>query len=224
MDGFQVAAALRRDPRWVTTPIIMLSSTGQGLGARRDGALRLAAYLTKPVGPSDLWNALAGALHTSKLDGEPISPMSRPSPESRQGLRILLAEDNAVNQRLATRLLEKAGHEVTVVESGRQAIEALEREPFALVFMDVQMPEMDGFAATALIREREAATGRHVPIVAMTAHALKGDEERCLAAGMDAYVPKPVKAAELVAAIDRVLSAARSGSFGAAPPPGDATR
>jgi two-component system, sensor histidine kinase and response regulator len=121
-------------------------------------------------------------------------------PERR--LRLLLAEDNAVNQRLAATLLERRGHHVTIANNGREALAALARQPFDVVLMDVQMPEMGGFEATAAIREREQETGAHVPIVAMTAHAMNGDRERCLAAGMDDYLTKPVS----VAGIDRVLA------------------
>jgi len=117
-------------------------------------------------------------------------------------LRILLAEDNAVNQRLATRLLEKRGHSVTVAATGREALAALENATFDLVLMDVQMPDMDGLEATAAIRAREAGLGRRIPIIALTAHTMKGDRERCLAAGMDGYVAKPVIAAELIAAVE----------------------
>ena len=112
-------------------------------------------------------------------------------------MRVLLAEDNIVNQRLATRLLEKRGHRVTVAANGREALEALERESYDLVLMDVQMPEMDGMEATANLREMEKLTGRHQPVVALTAHAMKGDQELCLAAGMDGYLTKPIRPQEL---------------------------
>jgi CheY-like chemotaxis protein len=115
--------------------------------------------------------------------------------------RILLAEDNVINQRLAARMLEKHGHTVMVVNNGQEALDALTRQSFDLVLMDVQMPEMDGFEATLLIREQEKATGRHLPILALTAHAMKGDRERCLAAGMDGYVAKPLQARELYNAV-----------------------
>jgi two-component system, sensor histidine kinase and response regulator len=126
-------------------------------------------------------------------------------------LRILLAEDNLVNQRLAVGLLEKRGHTVVIAADGNQALAALEREPFDLMFMDVQMPEMGGFEATVRIRAREKETGKHLPIIAMTAYAMKGDRERCLASGMDGYVSKPILAAELFRAIDQALTTAGQG-------------
>jgi CheY-like chemotaxis protein len=131
---------------------------------------------------------------------EPARVLPAPIPA---GLGVLLAEDNVVNQRVAARILEKQGHEVTVVDTGRKAVEALQRQRFDVVLMDVQMPELTGFEATALIRHAEAGTGRHTPIIAMTAHALAGDRERCLAAGMDDYVSKPIRTDELLAAIAR---------------------
>jgi CheY-like chemotaxis protein len=121
-------------------------------------------------------------------------------------LEILLAEDNAVNQRLATRMLQKRGHQVTVVSNGREAVESLERSSYDLVLMDVQMPLLDGIAATTLIREREKGTGIHQPIVALTAYAVKGDQERCLAAGMDGYLPKPIRPEELDALLQTYSS------------------
>jgi PAS domain S-box-containing protein len=137
--------------------------------------------------------------------GEPTAPREvAPAAADRRRLRVLVAEDNLINQRLAVRLLEKAGHAVTVVETGLEAVAAVGREPFDLVLMDVQMPEMGGFEATAAIRAREKANGGHIPIVAMTAHAMKGDRERCLEAGMDDYVSKPVRADDLFDALTRV--------------------
>jgi CheY-like chemotaxis protein len=122
-----------------------------------------------------------------------------------RSLRVLLAEDNKINQRVAGRFLERLGHRVTVANDGREAVERYRQEPFDLVLMDVQMPEMDGFEAVSAIREMERGTGLHTPIVALTAHAMSGDRERCLAAGMDGYLTKPVRLASLVAAIDEVL-------------------
>jgi CheY-like chemotaxis protein len=129
-------------------------------------------------------------------------------------LRILLVEDNRVNQAVATRLLEKRGHKVVVAGNGRAALEALEKETPDLVLMDVQMPEMDGFEATAGIRAKEKSTGGHIPIIAMTAHSLKGDQERCLAAGMDGYVSKPIRTSELFATIEKLLGDAGEASMG----------
>jgi CheY-like chemotaxis protein len=136
---------------------------------------------------------------------EPVAPHEvRPEViwRNRQRCHILLAEDNTVNQRLAARLLEKEGHTVFVVSNGYLAVAALETQRFDLILMDVQMPEMNGYEATAAIREKERATGAHIPIIAMTAHALKGDRERCIAAGMDGYLSKPIKASDLVEAIE----------------------
>ena len=123
--------------------------------------------------------------------------MTRPSPAIARQLRILLAEDNAVNQKLATRLLEREGHDVHVVQNGQEALEAIAIGQFDVVLMDVQMPEMDGIEATSVIRTIEAAKGGHLPIVAMTAHAMRGDRERCIQAGMDGYVSKPIDRREL---------------------------
>src|SRR5205823_6328444 len=133
-------------------------------------------------------------------------PMEEATPAlPRRRLRVLLAEDNAVNQKLMVRLLEKWGHQVTVAANGQEALAATEREPFDLVLMDVQMPEVGGFEATAAIRAREKQTGGHLPVVAMTAHAMEGDRERCLAAGMDDYLPKPIQAHELLAVLGRAV-------------------
>ena len=137
--------------------------------------------------------------------------------EEKRKFRILLAVDNAVNQKLATRLLEKRGHRVTVAPDGRQAVAALGRDAFDLVLMDVQMPEMDGFEATTAIREQEKSTGKHMPIIALTAHAMRGDQERCLAAGMDGYIEKPIKAQELVDLMERFSVVPLIKSSGLAP-------
>ncbi len=197
MDGFTLADRIQRTPQTAGATLVMLTSGGQPGEAARCRELGIASYLMKPIKQSDLLRAISSALHLTS-QGE---PRPGPVPAAPRGLqrplRVLLAEDNMVNQRLAVRLLEKAGHTAVVVGNGREAVAALERQPFDLVLMDVEMPDMNGFEATAVIREQEKKTGRHVPIVAMTAHALKGDRERCLAAGMDGYVPKPIQAPEL---------------------------
>ena len=157
--------------------------------------------MTKPVARTELLDTIARALGTAPAPRGCRATASSPA-VPRRALRILLAEDNLVNQRVAIRLLEKDGHSVTAVVNGVEAVAETEAGGFDLVFMDVQMPELDGLEATRLIR----AAGRRVPIIAMTAHAFKGDEERCLAAGMDAYVSKPVSAARLREAVASVLS------------------
>jgi CheY-like chemotaxis protein len=139
----------------------------------------------------------------------PVLPLAEPpdsSPGKPRKYRILLAEDHVVNQKLAVRLLEKQGHVVEVASNGREAVSAVERETFDLVLMDIQMPEMDGISATVAIREKERETGNHLPIIAVTAHAMKGDKERCLEAGMDDYITKPIRVPELLAAIEQIMS------------------
>jgi CheY-like chemotaxis protein len=211
MDGFDVAGRIQQ--RWprLGTKIVVLSSIGQRGDADRCRALDIRAYLPKPVKPSDLLGAIQAACsHGLERSGESERGRQprRLTPESPslrglgRALRILVAEDNAVNQTVARRTLEKQGHTVVVADNGRRALEAFENGPFDLILMDVQMPEMDGFEAVAAIREREALTSRgRIPIIAMTAHAMLGDRERCLKVGMDGYVAKPVQATELLDAI-----------------------
>ncbi len=163
----------------------------------------------KPIGPSDLLRAI-GQLLTPAARCHDCSPARRRHrwPGPARPRRILLAEDNPTNRILALRILEKRGHKVLVAENGKEAVDLLEQHEVDLVLMDVQMPVMGGFEATVAIRERERSTGRHMPIIAMTAHAMKGDRERCLDAGMDDYISKPIDSAKLLALVDRVGSAA----------------
>ena len=206
VDGFALVGQARREAVVCQTTIIMLTSGGQRGDMARCRELGIAAHLIKPVSQPELLDTILRVLGTKPWSAERSRPVTRPCPrEARRSLRILLAEDNAVNQKLASRLLEKRGHTVVVTSNGREAVEALERESFDLVMMDVQMPEVDGFEATALIRERENGTGTHLPIVAMTAHAMTGDRERCLAAGMDSYVSKPIQSKELFEAIEKLM-------------------
>jgi CheY-like chemotaxis protein len=186
----------------------MLSSAGQREDAVRCRELGVATYLTKPVRQSTLLDAILTALGPSAGGEDRPAEDDAGGDRSPRGLRVLLAEDNAVNQRLAVRLLEKRGHRVALVGNGREALAALDREPFDAVLMDVQMPEMDGFEATAAIRQREKATGGHLTVIAMTAHAMKGDRERCLEAGMDGYVAKPLRSEELFAVLEGLVPAA----------------
>jgi two-component system sensor histidine kinase/response regulator len=178
----------------------MLTSAGHRGDAARCQELGVAAYLLKPIRQSELREAIARVLGAREQDGA-IPLITRFSLQDAREpsafLRVLLAEDNLVNQRLAVRLLEKRGHRVVVAGNGREALQALEKDSFDLVFMDVQMPEMDGLEATAAIRERETRSGLHQPIIALTAHAMKGDREKCLAGGMDGYLTKPIRPQEL---------------------------
>ena len=206
LDGFALAAQIKQDAALAEATIIMLTSGGQRGDAARCRELGIAAYLTKPITQSELWEALITAL------GKPVW-QARRSPvvtrhtlrEARPRLRILLAEDNPVNQKLAVRILEKDGHTVVVVGDGQAALTALAQQAFDLVLMDVQMPVLDGLDATAAIRKGEQTSGGHLPIVAMTARAMKGDQERCLAAGMDGYVAKPIKRDDLDTVLMQVL-------------------
>jgi PAS domain S-box-containing protein len=201
IDGFSLLQELRQSFTLAEKPkVIVLTSGGQRGDAARCRELGVAAYLSKPVSQSELLDAILRVLATTDLQAEPPVLITRHTlREDKRSLRVLLAEDNAVNQRLAARLLEKRGHSVTVTSNGREAVTALDKENFDVVLMDVQMPEMDGFEATAAIRSREKDTGGHLTIIAMTAHAMEGDREQCLAAGMDGYIAKPVKPQELYA-------------------------
>jgi two-component system sensor histidine kinase/response regulator len=204
VDGFMLAERIRQHPDLTGATVMMLSSACQSIDAQRCQELGLAAYLTKPIKQTELHRSILAALGTSQL--RPTAPAIPAPVKITRSLRLLLAEDNPVNQKLAVRLLEKQGHTLVVVNNGREALEAIERQPFDLVLMDVQMPEMDGFEATITLRERERGTGRHVPILAMTAYAMKGDRERCLEAGMDGYISKPIQPRELWEAIEKLAS------------------
>ncbi len=200
MNGFTMVEQLRQSPELAgEAGVIMLTSAGQRGDAARCRQLGVAAYLTKPVSQSELFEAIVRVLGTSGPQPEAAPLITcHTIRQGKKKLRVLLAEDNAVNQKVAARLLEKQGHRVTVTANGREALAALDRENFDVALMDVQMPEMDGFEATAAIRAREDRTGRHLPIIAMTAHAMQGDKERCLAAGMDGYISKPIRAQHLI--------------------------
>jgi two-component system sensor histidine kinase/response regulator len=201
MDGFSLAARIKEQPGLTRAILMMVSSADRQGDAARCRELGIAAYMTKPVKQSELLDRIVSALGEALTAGTngPAAPDLGRCP---RGLRLLLVEDNVVNQKLAVHLLARRGHTVVVAGNGRDALGRLEQEPFDAVLMDVQMPEMDGFEATAAIRTREQDTGVHLPIIAMTAHAMKGDRERCLAAGMDGYVAKPLQPAELFAAVE----------------------
>jgi len=205
MDGFALAEIIRKDVSLTGTIIMMLTSAGHIGDAARCRELGISAYLVKPVRQKELLEAIHALLQgKQEKKTEPLVTMHSLR-ENRKRRRVLLAEDNLVNQKLALRLLEKRGFEVTIAGDGQAALNELERQSFDVVLMDVQMPNMGGFQATAAIREREKTTGLHVPIIAMTAHALKGDKERCLAAGMDDYLSKPIRTTELFTTIESFI-------------------
>jgi len=223
IDGFMLMEQVRQVPELAGLLTVMLNCGGHRGDAGRCAELGIAAYLIKPVLQYDLLGALAKVLESHCPSSETQAASGRPAPaEGRPPLRVLLAEDNRVNQKLALRLLEKRGHHVVLAEDGAQAVEQLQKQEFDLVLMDVQMPVMDGVEATAAVRRREKSAGGHIPIIAMTAHAMEGDRERFLDSGMDGYVSKPVHSAELFAAIDSLLglsySISESDSTSAAPP------
>jgi two-component system sensor histidine kinase/response regulator len=216
--GLELVDKLRRQPEFRELPVILLSSSVQSEEASQGHDLRISAYLTKPVQPAELREAivraLAPAVHgVGTFEEKPIVPA-----DAKPGMRILLAEDNPVNRELAAALLKKRGHTVLTAENGREALAIVERENADMVLMDLQMPVMDGFEAIRAIRAKEHRDGGHLPVVALTAHAMHGDRERCLEAGADDYVTKPIRTTELFAAIDR---AAR---HEAAPQPAEAPR
>ncbi len=202
IDGFSVAKLILQDATLRNTPLIMLTSAASRSDAERCRALGIQGYLQKPAFAEDLQRVVCRVLGHPR--DEPVEAEPRPH-DPGDGHRILLAEDNLVNRKVAVRLLEKQGHRVVAAENGRVALQRALSETFDVILMDVQMPQMDGLEATRRIREAERATGHRTPIVALTAHALTGDRERCLAAGMDAYVTKPIRAAQLLAAIQRIV-------------------
>ncbi|HID76413.1 MAG TPA: response regulator, partial [Planctomycetaceae bacterium] len=222
-DGFQLVRQLSREPDWDCAVVMMLGAGELARQVAQCEELDIWAYLRKPVKQSDLFDAIMVALGAQPQPEpratETSEPAAREPSEPARALRVLLAEDSLMNQKLAVALLGRHGHAVTVTVNGRQAVAAAQAIEFDVVLMDVQMPEMDGYEATAAIRRAERRSGKHLPIIAMTAHAMRGDRERCLAAGMDAYVAKPIRADELFATIDRVLARGDRPKAAAGPTP-----
>ena len=200
MDGFALAGHIRQEPDVSSTSIVMLSSADKPGDAARRRALGIAAYLMKPIKQSDLLRAITASLGAPGSGRRPSTTALRKM--GRRRLHILLAEDDAVNTKVAVRLLERRGHTVVPMSNGKEALDAYLKERFDVVLMDVQMPVMDGFEATAAIREAEIGTASHVPIVALTANAMKGDRERSLEAGMDGHVSKPLQSNELFETVE----------------------
>jgi len=220
MDGFEVARRIQLDPGLSGDTIMMLTSATRSGDAIRCQELGVRAYLVKPVRRSELREAILSAVEEPAQAPPASAAVERPARQAgaplplpaaawngASGARILLTEDNPVNRMVATRLLTKLGHQVTLAGNGREALLAWSKDPvngFDLILMDIQMPEMDGLEATAAIRARERETQSHIPIVAMTAHAMKGDHQRCLAGGMDAYISKPIHTKELTKMIEQL--------------------
>ena len=218
MDGFELTEKIKASPSLSHTVVLMLTS-GERLGeGARCRAVGVAAYVAKPVRRAELKTAIKSALLERDSNGKrtgsnrAVIPTGSPhgSDPDDSRIRILLVEDNLVNQRLGVRLLERAGHYVIVASNGREAVEVCKHQKVDMVLMDVQMPEMDGFEATAAIRRGESGNGARIPIIAMTAHALEGDKARCLKAGMDAYIAKPIKPDDLVALIEQLRQGVQS--------------
>lgn len=207
-DGLELVKALKCRPNWAAIPVVLLTSVGRRGDAGTARQAGLSAYLTKPIREAQLYDALIAV-----MQAPPPGPVTAPALVTRHtvaeaqahaGRRILLAEDNLINQKVAVRLFERLGYRVDVAASGLEAVEALRRVDYGLVFMDCQMPHMDGFQATMAIRTGESG-GRHTPIVAMTGNAMQGDRERCLAAGMDDYVTKPITREAVMGIVQRLL-------------------
>jgi signal transduction histidine kinase/DNA-binding response OmpR family regulator/HPt (histidine-containing phosphotransfer) domain-containing protein len=205
MDGFQLVERIRQLPSLHAGTVLMLSSVHSDEDVLRSRELGLSSYLIKPVRRSALLSAITESLAGSEaFADEVVAPIAEAGKS--KSLRILVAEDNAVNRKLASSILQRAGHAAILVTNGREAVDAMERERFDVVLMDVQMPVMGGFEATRLIRESEARSGMRTPIIAVTAHAMKGDREACFDAGMDGFVPKPIQSAKLLEMLDRLGS------------------
>ncbi|HTK88222.1 MAG TPA: response regulator, partial [Nitrospiraceae bacterium] len=213
LNGMELVSRIRADRAIASTHLIACTPFGKWGAAEQGQLAGLAACVTKPMRPSHLSECVQNilAIQTPALS-EPPQPMVRIIRHSPHNLgRILVAEDNSVNQRVAIRMLEKLGYRADAVANGLEAVEAIAQIPYTAIFMDCQMPEMDGFEATRRIREREAEQDRsvqpprHIPIIAMTANALVGDRERCLDVGMDDYLSKPVKSEDLHAVLERIL-------------------
>jgi signal transduction histidine kinase/PleD family two-component response regulator/HPt (histidine-containing phosphotransfer) domain-containing protein len=215
LDGFALAERIKQHPGLAAATIMMLTASGQRGDAVRCRELGIASYLTKPIKQSELLDAILTVLGRLLEQNQPLTLVTRHSlRESRQRRHILLAEDSRVNQNLLVRLLENQGQSVVVAENGREVLAALEREAFDLMLMDVEMPEMDGLQIAAAIRHKERQTDRRLPIIALTARATQEDQDRCLEAGMDGCVSKPIRADELLAVVEGMLLTTASPAVG----------
>jgi two-component system sensor histidine kinase/response regulator len=207
-DGFMLAERIKEKPEYARTALIMLTSAGQRGDATRCQELGVSAYLMKPINAWELFRAILTILGEARPSASLLTHHS--IQESMNPMTILVAEDNLVNQRLIKRMLEKMGHSTDLVSTGGAAIEAWENKSFDLILMDLQMPEMGGFEATTVIREKEKSAGTRIPIIALSAHALQEIEEKCREADMDGFMSRPIKLAELVATIEMIGNKARA--------------
>jgi two-component system, sensor histidine kinase and response regulator len=205
MDGFALAEIIQKDASLAGIMLMMLTSPGSEGDGARCRQVSISAYLAKPIRQKELLEGMCAVLQRTPENQIERLVTRHTLREQRNRRRVLVVEDNLVNQVLAQRLLEKHGYEVSVAGDGRAALHELQKGTFDVVLMDVQMANMDGMEATAAIRENEKSSGGHIPIIAMTAHSLKGDDEQCIAGGMDAYVSKPIRTEELFATMERVL-------------------
>jgi CheY-like chemotaxis protein len=205
MDGMTLGGTIKSDRTLADMRLVLLTSFGQRGHGQTALQAGFAGYLVKPLRQSQLYDCLVTVMGLPASSAPPtlITRHRVAEVQMQTRLRVLVAEDNIVNQKVAARMLEKLGCRVDVVANGREALAVLNQCPYDLVFMDCQMPEMDGYAATAALRLREQQTGQHLPIIAMTANVMPGDREDCLQAGMDDYVSKPVQRSELVAMLQK---------------------
>ncbi|QDT90215.1 PAS domain S-box protein [Gimesia algae] len=199
-DGFMLLERARKQGLLDSATILMLSSADHQIFSERCQGLDISAFLEKPVSQSDLLDAIMTALKGPQLERSSVSQIR----ESKQILRVLVAEDTPANQKVITAILKKRGHQCVIADNGREAVDYLRNESFDVVLMDVQMPTMDGLQATAMIRENEYDSGEHTPIIAMTAYAMRGDRDKCIAAGMDSYISKPIDAKKLILVLERL--------------------
>jgi CheY-like chemotaxis protein len=203
IDGFELARRIQNSPSAGGAIVLMLSSATHIDDAHKCRELGIWRYLVKPVFQHELLQTILEASQTAGPRMSPAGARVTSGPAASQALRILLAEDNPVNQKVTVRALERRGHTVLLAQNGHEAVKLASREPFDLILMDIQMPEMDGYEATAAIREMERRAGSHTPIVAMTAHAMQSDQDRCRAAGMDDYISKPIHLNELIQKVEQ---------------------
>jgi CheY-like chemotaxis protein len=207
MDGYEFVGQVRKIIEYTSAAILIMSSSGNQINSLRDKSLNIAAHLTKPLRHSELQQALFDCATSPRPGALRMlqKAAALPPPKPSKPLHILLAEDNPINQRLAQRLVEKRGHEISFASTGEEALNLFADNRYDLILMDIQMPDMDGLETTAAIRKIESRDGRaRILIVALTAHAMKGDREKCLAAGMDRYLTKPLRSAELYELLDQM--------------------